>query len=71
MQSLRQYRAIKSAVAVQIATGKIINVSNEKISVLDEQASSDSTTTTSLNEKAGSRDPIIVGWEGPNGMHTS
>ncbi|EME39391.1 hypothetical protein DOTSEDRAFT_91758 [Dothistroma septosporum NZE10] len=66
MQSLRQYRAIKSAVTRQVATGKVVNVSNEKISVLDNQASSDSITTTSLDEKEDSQEPIIVGWEGPD-----
>lgn len=67
MQSFRQYRAIRTAVARQVETGKVVNVSNEKVSVLSDAASSQtSTTTADLNGNREDGD-IIVGWDGPSG----
>ena len=73
MQSFRQYRRIKTAVAEQAKTGKIVNLSNEKTSVLDDdqQSSRSNLTTTGIydhhHEKDGEgNEVIIVGWDGPN-----
>lgn len=68
MQSFRQYREIKSAVARQVETGKVVNVSNEKVSVLSDAASEQtSTVTAGLREGNHESGEIIVGWEGPQG----
>lgn len=58
--------------ARQVETGKVVNVSNEKVSVLSDAASDQtSTTTAELKETShGSRD-IIVGWDGPQGDRPS
>lgn len=65
LQSYRQYNQLCKAVAAQVETGKIINHSNEKISVLDEKAGSltSSVTTDSLKSVDGKQENIIVGWE--------
>ena len=66
LQSYRQYNELRKAVAAQVETGKIINHSNEKISVLDNKAGSltSSISTDSLKSKTGAKEEdIIVGWE--------
>ncbi|KAF2168806.1 hypothetical protein M409DRAFT_20823 [Zasmidium cellare ATCC 36951] len=66
MQSPRQYRAVRSAVARQVETGKIVNLPNEKVSVLSDDASSQTShSTADLKEKSHEDGDIIVGWEGP------
>lgn len=67
MQSIRQYRALRAAVSAQVNTGKVVNHSNAKTSVLANDASSsdNQSTTTDLQERNANQDPIVVGWEGP------
>lgn len=68
MQSVRQYREIRSAVAAHVQTGRVVNQSTEKTSVLEEPDSSSRSTITALGEKqqVTHDQDIIVGWEGPS-----
>lgn len=69
MQSLRQYRAIRSAVAAQVETGKVVNLSNEKTSVLGDNSSQETRTATAdLNDVKDEGGDIIVGWDSPQGI---
>lgn len=66
LQSYHQYNELRKAVTAQVETGKIINHSNEKISVLDEDKTSSltsSVTTDSLKSGDAKDENIIVGWE--------
>lgn len=66
LQSYHQYNELRKAVTAQVETGKIINHSNEKISVLDEDKTSSltsSVTTDSLKLGDAKDENIIVGWE--------
>ncbi|CAK3847358.1 efflux pump kojT [Lecanosticta acicola] len=71
MQSYRQYHRIRAAVEAQAQTGRIVNLSNEKTSVLDDDSQSSRsnlTTTTVRNsqERRENEEAIIVGWDGVN-----
>lgn len=66
LQSYRQYNELRKAVAAQIETGKVVNHSNEKVSVLDEDKTSSltsSVSTDSLKSGDAKDEDIIVGWE--------
>ena len=67
LQSARQYRALRRAVAAQVETGNIVNHSNEKVSVFDQSDESltSSVTTDSLHSKDAEKEEILVGWESP------
>jgi MFS transporter, DHA1 family, multidrug resistance protein len=68
MQSFRQYRTLRQAVNAQVNTGKIVNTSLEKTSVLESVTPASSIVSTESLKSSGSgeQEPIIVGWEGPN-----
>lgn len=66
LQSYRQYTELRKAVGAQVETGKIINHSNDKISVFEDpdRSLTSSISTDSLNPKDGEKqDDVIVGWE--------
>lgn len=65
LQSYRQYKALRKAVAAQVQTGEIVNHSNDKVSIFEEydRSLTSSVTTESLRSKDGGKDDIVVGWE--------
>lgn len=63
MQSLIQYRSLRTAVAAQIQTGRVVNHSNAKHSVLEADPDATSSITTDSLGKEESNEPIMVGWE--------
>lgn len=68
MQSFRQFNTLRRAVRAQVDTGKIVNTSLKKTSVLEDDTPASSVVSTeSLKSITFDEvDPIIVGWEGPN-----
>lgn len=67
-QSFRQYTTLRQAVKAQVNTGKIVNTSLEKTSVLENNIPASSVVSTeSLKAPTSNEDDsIIVGWEEPN-----
>nr|POE46902.1 putative efflux pump kojt [Quercus suber] len=69
MQSVRQYRRIRSAVEAQVVAGRIDNSAADTHSVFDNpdhNASDVSISKESWSSSDADEDTIIVGWQGPD-----